>query len=58
MNSKEYKSGIKKALDILNRLKRYNLCWEQMDESENGEFVTYKDIKDALIWDLQKNTTE
>ena len=52
MDNKSYKKGLKKALDLLNDIDRYDLNWEQMDKHEHGSYVGFWDIKNAIINEL------
>jgi len=54
----EEKLGLNKALDILNKIQRFDLCWQQMDETKDGEFVRYSDIKRSIIELLQTSSNK
>ncbi len=51
--TKHEKRGLHKALDILSNMTRYNLCWVQLDESPTGDYIEYRELKEAIIKALQ-----
>jgi hypothetical protein len=50
----EQKSGLRIALDILSQEKRFELEWEWMKESDTGEYVGYKSVKEKIIARLKE----
>lgn len=52
----ENKNGIRLAMVEINKLPRFDLCWEWMEEKKDGEYVKISDIKKALIEKLKEST--
>lgn len=48
------KSGLKLALDIISTEQRYNMCYEWMEETKNGEYIKIESIKRKIIKELKK----
>lgn len=51
---KEYKKGLKKALDLLMKQQRYYLCWECMAKDSKGDYVVFDDMYKVLLEELRK----
>jgi len=52
MKTKEYKKGLKKALDIIKSLQRCDLEWEWMRDNDNGQYIEYSEAKNRIIEEL------
>lgn len=48
MTLKENNKIIGNIINKLKKLNRYDLWWEQMNESKNGEYLKYEDVFNIL----------
>ena len=48
------KAGLKLALDIISTEQRYNMCYEWMEETKNGEYIKIESIRRKIIEELKK----
>ncbi len=55
---KDYKRGLAKALDIINKLQRVSLEWEWMAEDDNGDYIEIAEAKKAIIDELKRGNHE
>ena len=55
--TKENKDAVRIVWQEIKHLQRYDLNWEWMAESKNGEYVKIKDI-DALVLEMLHNKSK
>ncbi len=45
----EQRDAIRIAFEKIRIIPRYDLCWEQMDKTKNGEYVKIHEVESILL---------
>jgi hypothetical protein len=55
--NKDFKKGLNFALQIIKNQQRCSLCWEWMEDRDDGDYIDFEDTKNKLVEALRDDRT-